>query len=85
MVLSSQAVFHAGGALADATLAQQTARGCRAVNAPKGIALNHMRPWLQLQASSTCILFSSLASLLGSPGQANYAAANSVLDGTAQR
>ena len=84
-MLTVQALIHAGGVLADAALAQQTARSCRAVDAPKGSALARLSPWLQLRASSTTILFSSLASLLGSMGQANYAAANSMLDGEALR
>ena len=82
---SVQALVHASGTLADALLAKQSASSCRAVHAPKGGALARLAPALQMQPAGTTVLFSSLAALLGSPGQANYAAANGSLDGAAHR
>ena len=76
-------LLHAGGALADATLPNQTSSSMRRAFAPKvGGALNC---WAALHGSAVgpLVLFSSIASLMGSPGQASYAAANAVLDGMA--
>ncbi len=81
-------VMHAGGVLADAALANQTLRGAQAVAAPKLAALRAMQ-WDQLVLGGggtgqlPHVLFSSVASLLGSPGQANYSAANAGLDAAA--
>jgi hypothetical protein len=75
--------MHAGGVLADATLANQTLAGIRKVAGPKTAS---MLAWMQAgngQPVSHQVLFSSVASLLGAPGQANYAAANAGLDGLA--
>ena len=64
----------------DNLLAKQTAAGMRASFAPKlaGAAA------LQLHGAATPVrawaLFSSIAGLIGSSGQANYAAANATLD-----
>jgi NADPH:quinone reductase-like Zn-dependent oxidoreductase/3-oxoacyl-(acyl-carrier-protein) synthase len=75
------AVLHAGGVLADAAVQNQTAAGLQQVMAPKvsGTALLHTY-LLQAAPVSGTVLFSSVAALLGSAGQSNYAAANAALD-----
>lgn len=79
------ALMHAGGVLADALLANLTATKIRQALAPKVDALANLQPALQLHPAATQLLFSSVAALLGSPGQANYSAANAALDAMAQR
>jgi NADPH:quinone reductase-like Zn-dependent oxidoreductase/acyl carrier protein len=77
-------VVHAAGVLADATLGNQSLRGLKAVFAPKSEAYGKVHShgtWLA--PSSWVLLFSSVASLMGSPGQSNYAAANAWLDAAA--
>jgi hypothetical protein len=76
-------VMHAGGVLADAMLRNQTLAGLRSVLAPKLAGLGSWTSASRLHPSSSHVLFSSVASLLGSPGQANYSAANSALDAAA--
>ena len=76
-------LMHAGGVLADATVANQTLEGVRAVFAPKAAAWQHMDVQLSLQPMHGNVLFSSAAALLGSVGQANYSIANSWLDAMA--
>ena len=73
-------VLHAGGVLADAMLRNQTLAGLRAVLAPKVSSLERWTASAKLHPSCGHVLFSSVASLLGSPGQVNYSAANSALD-----
>ena len=77
------ALFHSGGVLADATLAKQAPSGIRAVFAAKVSAAMRWRGILQSQPAAAEVLFSSVAALLGSGGQANYSAANAALDGMA--
>jgi hypothetical protein len=77
------AVLHAGGVLADATLRNQTLSGLRKVMGAKVSGLPHLLGAAQLQPGAHHVLFSSVASLLGSPGQANYSAANAALDAAA--
>lgn len=77
-------VFHASGVLSDATLPNLDLASIRAVLGAKTAPLERLS-WLS--DSSPCamqVLFSSVAALLGSPGQANYAAANAALDSAAQ-
>ncbi len=78
------ALLHAGGVLADATLRNQSLSGLRRVLGAKTAGLGRMLGCLELQPGMQHVLFSSVASLLGSPGQANYAAANAGLDFAAQ-
>ncbi len=73
-------LIHAGGILQDALLAKQTPAGFRAVLAPKvGGALQLGAPTAASPLAAS-INFSSLAGLLGTAGQGNYAAANAALD-----
>lgn len=78
-------VMHAGGVLADATVANQTVSGTRAVYAAKASAMQGIQSVLQRIPAATNVLFSSVAALLGSAGQSNYSAVNSLLDTAAQR
>jgi len=73
-------VFHAGGLLQDAILMKQTATGVRAVLAPKLTFLSHASGPATCNPVQQINLFSSVSGFLGSPGQANYAAANAGLD-----
>ena len=77
-------VFHAAGVLQDGLLASQTPASLAAVMAPK------LEGWLRLRqllhkhgARPFVVHFSSMAALLGSPGQSNYGAANGALDALA--
>ena len=77
-------ILHASGVLADATLRNQTLQGLRTSWAPKVAALQQLGGALARQPGAFQLLFSSIAALLGSPGQANYSAANATLDAMAQ-
>jgi NADPH:quinone reductase-like Zn-dependent oxidoreductase/acyl carrier protein len=77
-------LIHAAGVLADATLRNQTLQRVRAVFGPKSEALQRLcDAGYRLLPACFEALFSSVASLLGSPGQSNYAAANAALDAMA--
>ena len=80
-----QAILHTSGMLADATVANQTLAGIRAVFAPKCMPAAAWQQPLAAQPAAAEVLFSSVAALLGAPGQANYSAANAALDAVAQR
>ena len=77
------AIIHAGGVLSDATVGNQTPAGMRAVFAPKVTAAQKWQHAVQQQPTQAQILFSSVAALLGAPGQLNYAAANAAMDSLA--
>ncbi len=76
-------VVHASGALADATLQKQSLAGIRTVFAAKLTSIHKLQSATRAQPIMHQLLFSSVAALLGSPGQANYSAANGALDGLA--
>ncbi|MEV6341168.1 SDR family NAD(P)-dependent oxidoreductase [Nocardia vinacea] len=79
------AVVHAAGLLADGTVETLTAEQIDRVLAPKVDAALHLHELTLDRDLSAFVMFSSIAAVLGSAGQANYAAANSVLDALARR
>ncbi len=81
--LPIRGVVHAAGVLADATIANLNEESLRAVLTPKVAGAWNLHKVLQRIPLDFFVLFSSFASVLGSPGQANYAAANAFLDGLA--
>lgn len=81
--VAAQGVVHSGGVLADAAISNQTLPGIRAAFAPKASSAQLWHLPVGTQPSAMHLTFSSVAALLGSPGQANYSAANAVLDAMA--
>eukprot|EP00803_Ostreobium_quekettii_P000409 evm.model.scf_315.2 EVM.evm.TU.scf_315.2 scf_315:16736-21153(+) len=76
-----ETVIHASGVLRDATLSNQSASSIRRVFAPKATYMRScMRGSGGMQPITSQIAFSSIASLLGSPGQVNYSASNADVD-----
>ncbi|MBL1121081.1 SDR family NAD(P)-dependent oxidoreductase, partial [Streptomyces sp. 110] len=73
-------VIHAAGALADATIDHLDTDALTTTFAPKADAAWHLHELTRDQDLTLFVVFSSLAGMLGSAGQANYAAANSFLD-----
>jgi acyl transferase domain-containing protein/aryl carrier-like protein len=76
-------VVHAAGLLDDATLPQQSVERFRRVAAPKVEGAWNLHLQTRPDPLNFFILFSSVTSLFGSPGQSNYTAANAFLDGLA--
>jgi myxalamid-type polyketide synthase MxaE and MxaD len=76
-------VIHAAGVLDDGLLLQQDAARFQRVMAPKIDGAWNLHELTREASLDFFVLYSSAASLLGSPGQSNYAAANAFLDGLA--
>ncbi|WP_275571811.1 type I polyketide synthase [Mycolicibacterium vanbaalenii] len=79
-------VAHLAGVLDDALLSQQSLERFRTTLAPKAFGACHLDRLTAGDDLDFFIMSSSVSSLFGSPGQANYATANALLDGlTAHR
>ncbi len=76
-------LFHAAGVLDDAALAQQSWERFEAVLAPKALGAWHLHAASASQPVRFFVLYSSIAAIFGSAGQANHAAANAALDALA--
>jgi NAD(P)-dependent dehydrogenase (short-subunit alcohol dehydrogenase family)/acyl carrier protein len=77
-------IFHAAGLLDDAMLTDMDAQKLDRVMRPKIVGAWNLHRATEQDHLELFVLFSSLTAVTGSPGQANYAAANAALDGFAR-
>ncbi|MFD8871935.1 SDR family NAD(P)-dependent oxidoreductase, partial [Streptomyces sp. NPDC059590] len=77
-------LIHTAGVLDDATLATQTPDHLSTALGPKAYAAHLLHDLTRHLDLDAFVLISSTAATFGSPGQANYAAANAYLDALAQ-
>jgi acyl transferase domain-containing protein/NADPH-dependent curcumin reductase CurA/short-subunit dehydrogenase len=77
-------VIHAAGVLEDGVIEQQTPERIRRVMIPKVAGALNLHELTKGAPLDFFFLFSSLAGITGSPGQAGYSAANAWMDALAQ-
>ena len=73
-------VIHSVGVLADAAIANQTWESFETVLWPKMLGAWHLHRATAHRDLDLFVLFSSVAGVVGNPGQANHASANAFLD-----
>nr|CRL78406.1 beta-ketoacyl synthase [Mycolicibacterium malmesburyense] len=78
-------VAHLAGVLDDALLSQQDLDRFRTTLRPKAFGAYHLDRLTRTDDLDFFIVSSSVSSVFGSPGQANYATANALLDGLVAR
>ena len=76
-------IIHAAGVLDDRAIINQTSASFEYVMAPKIQGAWHLHSLTEHKHLDFFVLFSSVTSLVGTAGQANYAAANAFLDALA--
>ncbi|MBF6195896.1 type I polyketide synthase [Nocardia sp. CDC186] len=78
-------VVHCAGVLDDGVVGEQTWARFETVLGPKYLAARHLDELTRDQPLELFVTYSSVAGVLGTPGQANYGAANAALDALAWR
>ena len=78
-------VVHAAGVLADGLIMKQTVDHFRSVLRPKALGALNLHELTREMPLDFFVMYASAVGLLGSPGQANYAAASTFLDALAQK
>ncbi len=78
-------VAHLAGVLDDALLSEQTVERFETTLAPKAFGACHLDRLTKQDDLDFFIMSSSVSSIFGSPGQANYSTANALLDGLVAR
>jgi NAD(P)-dependent dehydrogenase (short-subunit alcohol dehydrogenase family)/acyl carrier protein len=78
-------IMHAAMVLDDAILGNLDAERFERVLAPKVSGAENLDHLIRGQALDYFVMFSSVTTLLGNPGQANYVAANAYMEGLARR
>lgn len=76
-------IIHAAGVLDDGILLQQSGARFATVMTPKVAGSWHLHQLTEIIPLDFFVCFSSTASVLGAPGQGNYAAANAFMDALA--